>query len=143
MGLYVNGESVEAVDGAYLTSTGSFFGEAFRVGTVDGSYSGLVMMDEVRLWERPLSPEEVAIQATPRGDGSACPPLTLPWEPGPLCEPPDVVPPVEVNGEVRVITDDLVAVVSDPTDWLLERMNEDCGSYLTAMEANSDGLHDW
>ena len=54
---------------------------------------------------------------------------------------------VEMVGEVRVLTDDTIVVVSDPTSWLKDRLEEGCGEYLAAMaetrEENPWEIDDW
>lgn len=67
-----------------------------------------------------------------------------PWEPGPRCDglsaPP---PPIRSDLELRWLTERHVAVLSDPTTWLAQQLQDHCGAYLAAMEQNRETVADW
>ena len=146
--LYVDGEAQAPVDGSPLLPTSGLEGSAFQLGAFSGTYGGEMRLDEVRVWERALDAAEVAEAAQPNGTGSTCPGSTMAWEPGPRCDWSRVTEVAwpRVDGELRVLTDDTVMVVHDPTPWLLDRMDQACGPYLHAMEtamAEGSGPEAW
>lgn len=135
--LYVDGDAQSPVDGSPVLPSTGLDGSAFTVGGFTGTYGGEMRLDEVRVWERALAPEEVREAATPGGTGAVCPGSRLSWEPGPRCNWSLVTEPAwpVVSGEVRVLTNDTIMVVHDPTRWLQARMDQACGPYLAAMDA--------
>ncbi len=122
-----------------------FDGAGFRLGAFNGlDDAGSMRLDEVRVWERAVSEAEIATLATARGAGARCAPVPWPaWAPGPRHAPPagEVLP--DERLEVRVLTPDTLVVVSDPSDWVRERIVVENGAFLAAMEANRDLLPDW
>jgi endoglucanase len=143
--VFLDGEELASTDGSYSLGSTGLMGSSFRIGTFGLSDGGQMRMDEVRLWARALSDEEVAIAATPSGDGVACPGNYMDWEPGPRCEweKGEAAPVIKMMGEVRVLTNDTIVVVRDPSNWLFDQIDERCGEYLTAMEEHSDELSSW
>ncbi len=143
--VYLDGAALEPASGDPVTATEGRFGEALRAGVFSLDQGGDLRIDEVRLWSRALSAEEVAIAATPRGEGEQCPGVPVDWEPGDRCEPLTDVSALQpgMTGEVRVLTDDTVAIVSDPTDWLTGRLERGCGTYLSAMYAAGEDVETW
>ncbi len=120
------------------------FGRPFQLGTWRLGDSVALRIDEARAWTRALSPEELALAATPRGTGERCPSTSRAWEPGPRCDFRHVAtPPFDTARTARFLTDDTVVLVSDPSDWLESRLQDGCGAYLSAMEAHRDDLQDW
>ncbi len=146
--LYVDGVAQVPVDGTPVTSTTGLWGGDFSIGRFTGNYGGDMRVDEVRLWDRALTSEEVGLAATAEGRGKMCPDATAAWEPGPRCDwsTPGIPETPVVWGEVRVLTEDTVLVVHDPTPHLRQRIETACGPYLAAMEqviADGDGPALW
>jgi len=142
---YLDGEEVAPLEGSVASLEGTgLFGEPFRLGTFDNTSGDQMRLDEVRLWRRALEPEEVAARAIPEGGGDVCPGAVVDWEPGPRCDFPDeeaLWP--EAPSEVRVLTDRVIAVLTDPTPSLLQAMSDHCGDYLDAMEENIEEVDEW
>lgn len=148
------GEVALYVDGVRQTPTSSrtaldpgldLFGGAFTAGTFSLDYGAAMRLDTVRLWNRALTAEEVAVAALPRGPGEVCPGAREPWEPGPRCtfgERDEPATPVMAT-ELRVLDDRTLVVISDPMPWLYAEMDDHCGTYLSAMESNLGSLEDW
>lgn len=131
--LFVDGVAEAAVD----IGDASFFGRPFQAGRFFGAQGPGMRLDEVRVWRRALEAAEVARLATP--SGGPCPGTPPPeWAPGPRCAAPvePVAPAFEVG--VRVLSDDVVVFITDPSDWLRARVEADCGAFLTALEAQDD-----
>jgi hypothetical protein len=139
--VYLDGARIAATSGVETAGPG-LFGAPFAVGRFtlpDGARMGV---DEVRVWTRVLTPEEITVAATPQGPGPECRPGARAWEPGPRCVPAPA-PAFRPAAEVRVLTDEWVAVYTDPTAWLLDRYQADCRTYLDAMERNRGLVADW
>lgn len=144
MHFYIDGVEATPQSGSLtITDPSTLFGSAFRLGTWGLSESVIMRMDESRIWGRSLSTAEIAMRAAPRGKGEKCPSTTYPWEPGPRCVFPDGNPPFKSASTVRVITDDTVAFLTDPSEALENRLVEGCGEYLTSMEGHISELPGW
>ena len=127
--------------GAFLTKDATLFGSPFGIGDFNEGY---MRVDEVRLWERELTAPEIATVAKPRGIGSLCENAPPPnWAPGPRFVSPENEPPKALTLGVHVLTDDTIAVITDPNPFLKERILADCGKYLRAMETNRQYLPLW
>ncbi len=135
--VYIDGEPAEPNDeGSNTQMVGSeFFGEPFRVGTFGGDQASNMQLDEVRLWGRSLSSDEVQQLSVPRGEqGDACPGAQPPdWAPGERCDAPTGEVPITVDLGLRVVSPDTVVLITDPNAWVKERIHVDCGEYLEAM----------
>ena len=143
--LYVDGVEQTPDTGDAVAPAEGLFGEPFMVGIFGGAQGPDSRVDEVRLWERALTAEELAVAATPLGAGEQCPGVPIDWEPGPRCTFPEEPEPLLVPqvSEVRVLTDDVVVLMSDPTAWLYDKVDEHCGTYLAAMDENADQVESW
>ncbi|MFH1468057.1 MAG: glycoside hydrolase family 9 protein [Pseudomonadota bacterium] len=142
------------VDGVELTPTGGdatlpaglqILGGPVTAATFQLSYGGLMRLDELRLWGRPLSADEVTVAALPRGPGAVCPAVREPWEPGPRCTfgPQERPSTPAMPMEVRVLDEMTLLVLEDPSPWLYGELAAHCGTYLAAMEQNLGDLEDW
>ena len=119
----------------------SLFGAAFGVGDFN---SGSMKLDEVRVWSRELSAAEIAAEAHATGVGSLCENAPPPnWAPGPRFLVPSQEPKPALTLGVHLLTDDTIAVITDPNAFLKERLVADCGLYLRAMETNRALLPPW
>ncbi|MCK6573293.1 glycoside hydrolase family 9 protein [Myxococcota bacterium] len=115
----------------------------FVLGIFGGDPNGdaaTAALDEVRLWGRVLTDDELADAARPRGPvpgcggGPAPEPVVPAWSIPPRCRP-QAAPTFRGDGEVRLLTDEWISVVTDPTPWLTDRYVADCGEKLAQMEA--------
>ena len=140
--VYLDGARVAATSGSEVVGPNAL-NAPFDVGRFTLGDGARMAVDEVRVWTRALTPDEVAAAATAQGPGPDCRPGARAWEPGPLCVPLADPPPFRPAAEVRVLTDEWVAVYEDPTPWLLDRYVADCGTYLDAMERNADLVAAW
>ncbi len=144
MRLFLDGAEATPLSGTLtIADPTHLFGMPFRLGTWGLPESVVARLDEARVWGRSLSAAEVALRAAPRGKGEKCPSTSMPWEPGPRCAFDDGDPPLESASTVRVITDDTVVFLTDPSDALEDRLAAGCGAYLTAMEAHVGELNEW
>lgn len=150
----LGGEVALYVDGVRQTPTSTrtaldpgldLLGGAFTAGTFSLPYGAAMRLDAVRLWSRPLTADEVAVAALPRGTGEVCPSAREPWEPGPRCTfaPGDTPATPVMTTELRVLDNQTLVVMSDPMPWLYDEMDTHCGTYLSAMEANLASTEDW
>ena len=155
--LWINGElatpeSLSEVAGEPLTEGGiplpddlnSLFGSPFRVATWSRPESASHRLDELKVWGRALSAEEIGLRALQRGTGELCPHAHYAWEPGPLCRP--LTPPhAPLTGPhtARVISADTIAWVIDAGEALEPRVEAECGAYLSALEENRDTVAGW
>lgn len=141
---FLNGEEATPSSGSLtITDPGNLFGSPFRLATWGLPESVVMRLDEARIWGRMLSPAEIALRSVARGRGERCPSTTMAWEPGPRCVFAPGNPPLAGRSTVRVITDDTLVFLTDPTDALQARLAEGCGTYLQAMEANRDQVASW
>jgi len=107
----------------------------FKVATFIRNNAEDAKVDEVRLWNRPLTIAEIKTQSTHTGVGGkynrkkTCDDRKLP-----MCDFQTVSPNPEVDLLIRVLSDDTIAIVSDPNPWLKARLLDDCGVYLRATE---------
>lgn len=127
--------------GASLDAKASLFGAPFGVGNFN---DGHIKIDDVRVWSRALEAAEIAAEAHPTGTGALCenaPPAN--WAPGPRFVPPTNEPPCSLVLGAHVLTDDTVAIVTDPNPFLKRRIEADCGAYLRAMEGVRASLPVW
>lgn len=142
--LFLDGAEQVPMSGTLtIADPAGLFGSPFRLGTWRLPDSVAMRIDEARLWGRALSTEEVSLRAMPRGDGQLCPSTTRGWEPGPRCDFDDLEVPLRAPSTVRVLTDDTVVFLTDPSDALEARLDEACGAYLGAMEDNLATLDPW
>jgi endoglucanase len=140
--VYLDGERAAPTAGGERVGPG-LFGASFNVGLFTLADGARMAVDEVRVWTRALSREELTRAATPQGDGPGCRPGGRAWEPGPRCVPQASPPPFRPSTEVRVLTDEWVALWVDPMPWLIDRYVDDCATYLDAMERNRDLVPEW
>jgi hypothetical protein len=152
--LYLDGheDAINSIDSsasgtAALGPASTLFGSPFTVGqfvSLSGSGSaGNMKIDEVRVWSRELTESEISTLATRSGSGSSSENSPIPqWAPGPRFVPPTEMPVPRTVLGVHVLTDDTIAVITDPTSWIKERFIADCGTYLRAMEPYRSKL-DW
>ncbi len=145
--------SSSATGGAFLGAGTSLWGSPFEVGQfVDpagvgssGSSSARNMkLDEIGVWKRALNDAEIATISAPQGSGKAC--LNAPppnWAPGPRSVPPATPPVPQLDLGVHILTNDSIAVITDPNPWLKQRITADSGTYLTAMEKVRSQIPAW
>ena len=127
--------------GAWLTPDATLFGAPFGIGDFN---EGFIKIDEVRVWSRELSGVEIAAAAHPTGVGNLCENSPPPnWAPGPRFVAPTNEPPRTLTLGAHVLTDDTVAIITDPNPFLKQRLVADCGLYLHAMETNRQYLPAW
>ena len=154
--LYLDGVPASPVDVNYsatgtnsLNGSASLFGGAFSIAMfapqlrADDSFSHM-RVDDVRVWRRELADTEVALLATSTGEGDLClnhPPPN--WAPGPRFVAPDARPSPSLDLGIHVLTDNTIAIITDPNPWLKSRLIADCGNFLRAMEANRKWVPNW
>ncbi len=127
--------------GPWLSTNASLLGAPFGIGVFNGGY---IKIDEVRVWARELSPAEIAAEARPTGVGAPCENAPPPdWAPGPRFVAPTNEPARTLVLGAHVLTDDTVALITDPNAFLKQRIIADCGKYLHAMETNRQYLPWW
>lgn len=122
--------------GTPVVPTAQLFGGAFRIGEFAGTSPTAMGVDDVRVFSRALTTAEVSLLAGPTGSGPRCSfDTATPWTPGTRCTPsPTATPAVDLA--VRVLSDDTVAVVQDPTDWTRARFADECGAFLAGLNAH-------
>lgn len=157
--LYVDGQEADATclisgsnyqaDGTGITDA-MMFSAPFKIGSFTGKSAGAMRVDEVRLWGRELSVEEISQLADATGEGEACdasePPgggSTVWVPPWPRCAPPQTLPAPRPDLGVRVLSDNTIEIVTDPNPWLKSRLASDCGTFLSAIEANRSKIPSW
>ena len=127
--------------GAWLTPDATLFGGPFGIGNFNEGY---IKIDEVRVWSRELSGAEISAEARPTGVGNLCENSPPPnWAPGPRFVAPTNEPPRTLTLGAHVLTDDTIAIITDPNPFLKQRLVADCGLYLHAMETNRQYLPLW
>ena len=127
----------------------SLFGKPFRIGefeSTDGLTSGASMrVDEVRLWSRALTQNEITLLSRANGAGLRCEGPLLPKNPilSKRCVFPTQTQTPSMEMGVRVLDQRTLAIVSDPNPWLKKRINTDCGVFLKELEAQRSLVQDW
>ncbi|MCX7110948.1 MAG: glycoside hydrolase family 9 protein [Proteobacteria bacterium] len=127
----------------------SLFGSPFRIGnfeSTDNSVSGSAMrVDEVRLWNRALSPNEITLLSRANGSGVRCEGSLLPRNPvlPRRCQFPAQSPIPSIEMGVRIFDKRTIAIVADPNPWLKSRVNTDCGVFLQSLEDQRSLVQDW
>lgn len=127
---------------AVLNTADNVFGSPFLVGTFSGGEAGTRQVDDVRVWQRSLTSDELLRLSTPAAGGPRClPPAPPVWAPGPRCAPSSTA--LHVDLGVRVLTDDTIAVISDPNPWMVGQLRTDCGAFLDALDAQRGSVLAW
>ncbi|MCB9641587.1 MAG: glycoside hydrolase family 9 protein [Myxococcales bacterium] len=148
---YVDGEEI-AYERILRSATGgpsivnqTVFGQPFRIGEFSYSSASKMRVDEVRVWSRALSAQEVGSLHQHQGSGQRCNLEVVPsWAPGQRCQFVGGLPSPQLQLGVRVLTQDTLAVVTDANDWLKSRvLGPDCGAFLQALEQNRASVQDW
>eukprot|EP00040_Diaphanoeca_grandis_P022074 m.118090 g.118090 ORF g.118090 m.118090 type:complete len:1316 (+) comp28633_c0_seq1:254-4201(+) len=121
-----------------LSADTAMFGEEFEINV---GTDPTQLADEVVLWNRPLSSAEVEDRATPTY-GGACPssaPTPAPVSHG-RCTEPEM--PLALNATliVRVLSERLITIVTDPTAYINSEIQSRCGSRLSATEKTHGGV---
>lgn len=148
--VYIDGIKTEpvllnssATGGACLSGGATLSGSPFTIGMFDNS-GGQMRVDEVRVWRRELADNELTVLSTPVSADSTCTNAPPPnWAPGPRFVPPLQPPVPVVDLGVHVLTDNTIAIVTDPNPWLRARIAVDSGPFLTAMEQNRQYVAVW
>ncbi len=131
-----------------LSESATLWGSAFAIGRFGsaepGPSGGRQKVDEVRLWARELDAAEIAHLAIPTGEGPKCDEFRPPaWAPGLRFQPPATPPVPAPTLGIHVLTDDTLAIITDPNPWLKQRFLADCGEFFRALEQHRPALESW
>ena len=127
---YIDGVLAAPASGSGVVPHAAFFGGGFRLGEFSGPTANSMGVDDVRVFARALTATEVSLLAAPTGSGPRCTfDGSTEWTPGPRCVASTLATPA-VDLAVRVLSDDTVAVVQDPTEWTRARFADECGVAL-------------
>jgi endoglucanase len=154
--MYIDGQEVlpttidhSATGNASLGTGATLWGSPFVAGAFtspNGADSSArnMKIDEVGVWQRALGADEVALLAAQHGGAKTCQNAPIPnWAPGPRFITPPTPPTPQPTLGVHVLTNDTIAVITDPNPWLKQRITIDSGAYLTAMESVRNLLPTW
>ena len=141
--LYVDGKEVLSGPCAYPEKLGRF-----AVGDLSSPQDTEILLDEVKVFSKALSAEEIAEEARLRGKvevTAAAKPRSQPLADFSKRHQPAPTGSVKLKGDlhIRFLTRDWLCVVGDYSDFLDERFREECGKFLRGLDENRANTLDW
>lgn len=145
--VYVDGQEVYKTPVQRL----KYYG-IFSLGVIDGQQGDGLKIDEVKVFGRPLKPDEIKNEATLRGapqtgeeakanigGGSSGSSGDIPRR----VKPAKIDFPIQGKLKVHFLTRDWLCVVGDYNDFICSRIKVECGSFLKKLDTREIDVPEW